>query len=613
MRVTRPLLSEWVVAVSSGVWVAVFLAPITEWAFAFALVVSVVMLWLRQVPATASLLLAALHLGSAALGVPAENAAGLVPAIIAVYTLGRHAKAVQGSVTALLYLAAVVAGEFAVPNLVFALFVFGGTFAFGRVVRRRSSSAGRARAAALKLENLDAARLAAEVIADERARLGGQTLDVIRQSVDDMRRGAAAAASDLDPIAIRRIADRGRAAVAELRWLLGLLRTESTPALPAPSSTAGRRLTDAAIALVMLALTALDSQLAAEPLSPIGWVLLLAVPTTLLIRRARPAIACLGAALIVALMLVAGSPLLVGVGFAALVTLALLAWSAAINGRPIAWAGLALLTALATTRLGVEDPANAPITFMLLALPAFAGHEWGTRDRAARLADARAAVLRAALDSHIDHAVRTERLRLARDLHDVTSHAVGVMVLQASAAQALLPSDPAAARHALRTVEVAGAQALSELDVLFDILDAGAIGAPGLTRSAPESLDELVDRMRSIGLHITLRSAPIDPALTETAYRIVQEALTNVARHAHASTVRVRVGMVGGAVEVAVTNDGPAELADVADTGTGFGLAGLAERVRGVGGGFTAAPLPSGGYGVFARLPATVRAWTGVS
>ncbi|MHA6670251.1 sensor histidine kinase [Homoserinimonas sp. A447] len=613
MRLSRPLLSEWVVAASGGLWVAAFLAPATEWALAIAPVAGVVMLWLRQAPATGALLLATLHLATVALGVPAENPAGLVPAFVALYTLGRHARVIRGSVTAILYLAAIVAWDFAVPTLLFAVFVMGGTFAFGRVVRHRSSSAGRARAAALRLENLDAACLTAEVVADERARLGGQTLDVIRHSVEEMKRDASAAAADLDPVVVRRIAERGRAAVAELRWLLGLLRTEPEPAATTAPNRRRRWLTDAAITLVMLALSVVDGQIAVEPLSPIGWLLLLALPTTLLIRRIRPAIACLAAAAIVALMLVAGSPLLVGVGFAALLTLALLAWSAAIDGSPLAWAGLALLTGAALARLGALDPANVPITFMLLALPAFAGHEWGARDRAGRLAEARASALRAALDSHIDRAVRAERLRLARDLHDVTSHAVGVMVLQASAAQALLASNPDAARSALRTVEVAGAQALSELDVLFDILDAGAIGGPGLTRPAPETLDELVERMRAIGLQVTLQSAPVDPDLGETVYRIVQEALTNVARHAHASTVRVRVGVVGGAVEVAVTNDGPTELVDAADTGTGFGLAGLAERVRGVGGGFTAAPLPSGGYGVFARLPVMRRVPSGMS
>lgn len=613
MRLSRPLLSDWVVSASAGVWVGVLLAPVTGWAFAIAPLTGLVLLWLRHVPATGSLVLAALHLGSAVLGVPAENPAGLVPAVIALYTLGRHAAAMRGAVTAVLYLAAVVAWNFEVPSLLFAIFVLGGTFAFGRVVRRRTSSANLARAAALKLENLDAARLTAEVIADERARLGGQTLDVIRHSVEDMKRDASAAAADLDPAAVQRITERGRAAVAELRWLLGLLRTE--PVLTATTTSNRRRrwITDAAIALVMIALTAFDGQIAAEPLSPIGWLLLLALPTTLLIRRIRPAIACLSAAVVVAVMLIAGTPLLVGVGFAALLTLALLAWSAAVDGRPLAWTGLAMLAGVSAAQLGAEDLGNVPMTFMLLALPAFAGHEWGTRDRTGRLAESRAAALRTALDSHIDRAVRTERLRLARDLHDVTSHAVGVMVLQASAAQALLATDPDAARNALRTVEVAGGQALSEIDVLFALLDAGAIGAPGLTQTAPEPLTELVERMRSIGLTITLHLSPIDPTLSETVYRIVQESLTNVVRHAHSSTVRVRVGVVGGAVEVAVTNDGLADLADAADTGTGFGLAGLAERVRGVGGGFTAAPLPSGGFGVFARLPVTGRVPAGTS
>ena len=136
------------------------------------------------------------------------------------------------------------------------------------------------------------------------------------------------------------------------------------------------------------------------------------------------------------------------------------------------------------------DPGNWPFTLALLALPAFAGFEWSAQDRVARAASAHADELRADLDARVEAARREERLRIARELHDVTSHAVGVMVMQASAASALRERDPGAARDALKTVDEAAAQTLKELDMMFQLLDSGAIGGPGLAsataRAAPD-------------------------------------------------------------------------------------------------------------------------------
>jgi signal transduction histidine kinase len=203
--------------------------------------------------------------------------------------------------------------------------------------------------------------------------------------------------------------------------------------------------------------------------------------------------------------------------------------------------------------------------------------------------------------------VRAERLRLARELHDVASHAIGVMVLQAGAAEVQCAADPAAAAAALDLVRTAGVQAQAELAVLFGLLDAGAVGNPGLatTSRAPDLVERvgtLVGRMQAGGLAVTLEN---DGDLTGdlvpagTAYRVVQEALTNAVRHAPGSRVVVRLAREDDALRVEVTDDGPPSEAGEG----GFGLVGLAERVRGEGGQVAAGPRPDGGFTVSALLP----------
>jgi signal transduction histidine kinase len=196
---------------------------------------------------------------------------------------------------------------------------------------------------------------------------------------------------------------------------------------------------------------------------------------------------------------------------------------------------------------------------------------------------------------------------MARELHDVVSHAIGVMVLQAGAADALRESDPVAAREAVRTIETTGARATSELEVLLGLVDGGAVGAASSPLPQDEGLSSLVDRMRASGLSIELDGGelPGDDTVRRTAYRVVQEALTNAARHAPGATVTVRTRTGDGWLSVEVENGpgltagSPPEL--VADGG--YGLVGLAERVRALGGELAAGPTPGDGFVVAGRLP----------
>ncbi|WP_324278381.1 sensor histidine kinase [Blastococcus brunescens] len=186
------------------------------------------------------------------------------------------------------------------------------------------------------------------------------------------------------------------------------------------------------------------------------------------------------------------------------------------------------------------------------------------------------------------------------------------MVVQAGAALALRGTDPARARQSVRAVADAGARALAELDVLFGLLDGGAVGAEGhaLPVRPPtlaRALGELAARIEAAGVTVRLRvpeDLPTDDAVAETVHRIAQEALTNAVRYAPGSCVDVTVARPDGRLTVTVVDDGP-RTAPPAPPSSGFGLVGLSERVRALGGELDARSEPSGGFRVTATLPAT--------
>jgi signal transduction histidine kinase len=210
-------------------------------------------------------------------------------------------------------------------------------------------------------------------------------------------------------------------------------------------------------------------------------------------------------------------------------------------------------------------------------------------------------------DRHVQAkmAAAAERARIARELHDVIAHNVSVMVVQADGAGYAMRSDPAKAEAALAAIASTGRQALNEMRALLGVLrtadDQAALAPlPGLGE-----LRELLDQARSAGLQVsyTLSGAPRDlPEGAElAAYRVVQESLTNTRKHAGpdaSASVALRYEPDGLVVEV--TDNG---IAVPAGDNAGNGLAGMRERVEMYGGTVQAGPLPSGGFGVLARLP----------
>ncbi|WP_432986291.1 sensor histidine kinase [Dactylosporangium sp. CA-233914] len=240
------------------------------------------------------------------------------------------------------------------------------------------------------------------------------------------------------------------------------------------------------------------------------------------------------------------------------------------------------------------------------------------RRRHRRALDERGWLLERERQAAATAAVGAERARIARELHDIVSHNVSVMVVQAGAAREVLAAGPAVppdVAEALAAVEGAGRDALKELRHLLGLLAPAADGSdegedfapqPGLDR-----LSRLVDRIAFAGLPVDVRISgeprPLPAGVDTTAYRIIQEALTNALKHGEAGRAEVEVRYAERYLRVEVVNTGPSVLSGRAvaspAAGTGRGLLGLRERVAVYGGDLDARRRLGGGYRVRARIP----------
>jgi signal transduction histidine kinase len=246
-----------------------------------------------------------------------------------------------------------------------------------------------------------------------------------------------------------------------------------------------------------------------------------------------------------------------------------------------------------------------PVALLLLLIPKLAGD--AVRARRLRMETLEARVGLA--EQETMRRVAEERLRIAREVHDVVGHGLATITLRAGVADRVAERDPAEVRAALRAIRQVSRESLSELSALLGVLraDGGAERAP-----APdlEALPRLVDGLREAGMEVELEmDANGDGAVPEVVgaagYRIVQEALTNVARHAGPQArARVRLTRRDGVVEVEVRDDGPGASGPVA---AGGGLTGMRERAAAIGGRLEAGGTPDGGFRVWASLPVVVR------
>jgi len=305
--------------------------------------------------------------------------------------------------------------------------------------------------------------------------------------------------------------------------------------------------------------------------------------------------------------------------------LALYAVASQVSARRAVVLGVVTLAALMTAT-GVNNPFGrySDGAFILipgmLAAVLFAGI-------AVRNRRAYAASVRDRADQEARRQVDEERLRIARELHDVVAHTMATINVQAGVAAHVLPTRPEAAAEALQAIKTASKEGLRELRAILNVLrqadDADPVQpAPGLAR-----LDALVEGARQAGLPITLTVTgepfALPAAVDLAAYRIVQEALTNVIRHAGPASAAVRLSYGPDEIDIDVTDTGHGPKAPRSGTAVGgtavggptvggptvvgtvgHGQAGMRERAAAVGGTVQAGPRPGGGYQVTARLPA---------
>ncbi|MFG2039800.1 sensor histidine kinase [Dactylosporangium sp. NPDC048998] len=589
----------------------------------------------------------------------AITAPAFLALMVASYSVGAHARgaALAGGVA--LGLATVAAAHLLAPpegySHAAAISFFGATLvlapaAVGGAVRTAGNLSRRLRASTEAMRTGAAVRLADQRAAD-RARIDADIERIVLSGLERMR--AHAAVRDLADVTALR--DHGRDVLGRMRGLVGQLRQagdDETPREPGRSVTqlrtqvkrvlsAGaadglppavlrlrwnlltmaRTDTVLMVAAGVYALLVIAGQLAdpqptgqrllacaagAAAAVPLGWArrwpltattagMVAATAFTWLTPHADPLGGLVAGAMLIGFPLVAG----------------------AAGDLPVAVA--ALIICLSATGVAVAvSTAPRPAWPDLLSSAAMAVGSWAAgrvlRAGATALADTAAA--RAAEEQRqrtaLRRAVDEERARVARDLHDAVGHAMTGIVLQATAAARVWHSEPALAAGHVDALRDSLGEALDQLRPLVATLALGGSATPGLAAVAA-----LVDRARACGLRSRLliegegngqgTGAPLDAAVDAVAYRILQEALTNAARHAPGAEVVIRIGHGPDTVVVEVRNDASPYQAAKA-TGTGHGLRGMAERASGCGGTLRAAATTGGGFQVRAVLPRAVPA-----
>lgn len=330
------------------------------------------------------------------------------------------------------------------------------------------------------------------------------------------------------------------------------------------------------------------------------WVLLVVGPLALVFRRRWP----------VAVLWVAFAATLTPSGaWSANVSLIVAFFLATTSGhRRWAWAAIVAgyLSSVWLAPLAYGNP-GVSLTFALalagwLAVLVIAAEvvrlrrERSVETRAARALDAR-------------RRASEERLQMARDLHDVIGHHISLINVQAAVALDLMARRPEQARGALTAIEGASRDALDELRTMLAALRRDGEEPPRSPTPGLDRLDELMELTRAAGISVSVHTVgdrrPLPAAVDLAAYRIIQESLTNVARHAALSSATVRVAYGPDGLDIEVADDGrsPASSGSSPRPGTGNGIAGMRERAVALGGRLDTGPLPGGGFVVRAHLP----------
>jgi signal transduction histidine kinase len=386
------------------------------------------------------------------------------------------------------------------------------------------------------------------------------------------------------------------------------------------------RIQDGALAVALAAVNVLSLLPYRAQLHPLWLALTLvvvqAVPLTW--RRSWP---------VVVMIIIGGARVAydqIGFGFAPFPLGPAIAFYTVIDRSHPVWRWLTCVLTAAGISISLSSPGHTePYEAIFQALIFLTAWVAGTLSRAKRAslqaAQSRADRAEAELDRQASRAAERERTRIARELHDVVAHHVSLMAVQAEAATSLLPDRPQQARRSVEIISDTARQALTELRRLLGVLRSPSERLETAPSASLGELGEVLDQVRGAGLDVDLEvvgtPGPLAPGVDLTAYRIVQEALTNTIRHAQASRAAVTLSYEPGYITVCVADSGPGggpppgENGSAAaagpgsprrvpqPAGAGLGLAGIAERVASCGGNLTVGPTPAGGFAVTARLP----------
>ena len=362
---------------------------------------------------------------------------------------------------------------------------------------------------------------------------------------------------------------------------------------------------DLALPLVLLAVQLTGAAIStwhlfspARPLGPLDWALLVVGPVALVARRRHPVLVLW---VTFAAML---SPDVSGFAHLSFVVAFFVASTA--GQRYVAWLALALAFVwriwLAPVAYGYAVPPLNDALLLAGWLLALAIAADATRIRAERTAATRAS---RQLDQRRHQS--EERLRIARDLHDVIGHNISLINVQASMGLDLIDSEPQQARAALSAIKSASKEALEELRTMLTTLRHDDDVAPRSPAPGLDRLPELIELTRAAGLAVAVEVAgtapPLPAAVQLAGYRIIQESLTNVARHARRARVTVRVTYDDAAVHIEIDDDGPAPSPGASGIATGSGITGMRERATALGGDLAAGFRRDGGFRVSACLP----------
>jgi signal transduction histidine kinase len=376
-------------------------------------------------------------------------------------------------------------------------------------------------------------------------------------------------------------------------------------------------LVDATIALGLSALSLLtvaSGSAAAGQSDPLSIALLLLETLPLIVRRRWPIpvlIVTLAATALHA-SLVQGQ--VVNESLGALVALFTVAEHYDRRAAVIAALGVAAtFAAVIVAKAGSQVAVAGTIQTMLSVGIVVALGDWArTRRQYAAAIEENASLQESEREERSRRAVEDERERIARELHDIVTHHVSVIVIQAGAGLTALDRRPERVRTALEAIDRTSREALTDMRRMLGMLgDAPGMPTTGDEARAPmprlERLGELIEDVRAAGLPVELSldgvRRPLDAGIELSAYRIVQEALTNALKHARGARARVRLAYEPRAIEIEVTDQGGAGQRDLGEAaGGGRGLIGMRERVALYGGEFEAGPTPTG-FRVHARLP----------